>query len=179
MCTIQDSVTLMDILFLVRQAHHHKISHSLDPHSGWPLRGLRQPSVRILSCAKNKVTQYIHTGFFYFLVTNNSSPSLGIFATPARCFLCSENIAPPHKSEKEQNSLLFLDSRFCARYRILDLPSRVLFHLASLVRKSLSNPVAREAVHELSRSKIISIIFVHDTGFEPVTFPTSRGRSTD
>ena len=54
---------------------------------------------------------------------------------------------------------------FCARYRILDLPSRVLFHLASLVRKSLSNPVAREAVHELSRSKIISIIFVHDTGF--------------
>jgi hypothetical protein len=68
---------------------------------------------------------------------------------------------------------------FCARYRILDLPSRVLFHLASLVRKSLSNPVAREAVHELSRSKIISIIFVHDTGFEPVTFPTSRGRSTD
>ena len=69
----------------------------------------------------NKIPQYIHTGFFYFLVTNNSSPSLGIFATPARCFLCSENIAPPHKSEKEQNSLFFLDSRFCARYRIRSL----------------------------------------------------------
>ena len=114
---------------------------------------------------KNRIAQHIHTGFFYFLVTNNSSPSLGIFATPARCFLWSENIAPPHKSEKEQRSLLFLDSRFCARYRILDLPSRVLFHLASLARKSLSNPVAREAVHELSYPKIISIIFVHDTGF--------------
>ncbi len=51
---------------------------------------------------------------FLFRVTNKSSPSLGIFATPARCFLWSENIAPPHKSEKEQSSLLFLGSRFCA-----------------------------------------------------------------
>ena len=49
LCGIRESVTLVDILLLVRQAHHCKISHSLDLHSGWPLRGLRQPSVRLSS----------------------------------------------------------------------------------------------------------------------------------
>jgi len=66
---------------------------AFSPHSGWPLRGLRQPSVRILSCAKNKVTQYIHTGFFYFLCTNNSSPSLEIFATSSS--LMTERVGRP------------------------------------------------------------------------------------
>ena len=43
----RESVTLVDILFLVRKAHHHKISHSLDLHSGArTVVRLRAPSVR-------------------------------------------------------------------------------------------------------------------------------------
>ena len=66
---------------------------------------------------KEVITSLLFCTKASLLVTNNSSPSLGIFATPARCFLWSENIAPPHKSEKEQRSLLFLGSRFCAPAR--------------------------------------------------------------
>ena len=66
---------------------------------------------------KEVITSLLFCTRAKLLVTNNSSPSLGIFATPARCFLWSENIAPPHKSEKEQRSLLFLGSRFCAPAR--------------------------------------------------------------
>ena len=34
-----------------------------------------------------------------FSVTNNSSPSLGIFATPTRGFACWRNIAPAHEND--------------------------------------------------------------------------------
>ena len=67
---------------------------------------------------KEVITSLLFCTKASLLVTNNSSPSLGIFATPARCFLWSENIAPPHKSEKDWRSPVFLGSRFCAPWRI-------------------------------------------------------------
>ena len=61
--------------------------------------------------------------------------------------------------------------QFCARYRILDLRSLVLFYFVLLIQKSLSHPDIVQAVG--------LFISVRDTGFEPVAYPTSRGRSTN
>ncbi len=78
---------------------------------------------------KEVITSLLFCTKASLLVTNNSSPSLGIFATPARCFLWSENIAPPHKSEKDWRSPVFLGSRFCAQERtaitLLGLDSKI------------------------------------------------------
>ena len=62
----------------------------------------------------SRILQILYT--FRILITKRSrscESSRCSLSHPARCFLWSENIAPPHKSEKEQSSLLFLDSRFC------------------------------------------------------------------
>ena len=66
----------------------------------------------------SRILQILYT--FRILITKRSrscESSRCSLSHPARCFLWSENIAPPHKSEKEQRSLLFLGSRFCAPAR--------------------------------------------------------------
>ena len=53
------------ILFLVRKAHHHKISHSLDPHSGArTVVRLRAPSVRFPPSGQTKSPSVFTLGSF-------------------------------------------------------------------------------------------------------------------
>ena len=60
-----ESVTLVDILSLVRKAHHHKISHSLDPHSGArTVVRLRAPSVRFPPSGQTKSPSVFTLGSF-------------------------------------------------------------------------------------------------------------------
>jgi hypothetical protein len=89
-----ESVTLVDILSLVRKAHHHKISHSLDPHSGArTVVRLRAPSVRFPPSGQTKSPSVFTLGSFVCCplggsVRNNflavarkfSRPWLGYFA---------------------------------------------------------------------------------------------------
>ena len=70
----------MDILFLARKAHHHKISHSLDPHSGArTVVRLRAPSVRFSPSGQTKSPSVFTLGSFVCCPLGGNRSLLWIF----------------------------------------------------------------------------------------------------
>ncbi len=51
--------------------------------------------------------------------------------------------------------------------------------VTTLIRKSFSNPLHKPKSWLAITQKNYYVIFVRDRGFEPLTYPTSRGRSTN
>ncbi len=75
---------------------------------------------------------YLNIALVWFWVTNNFSPSLEIFATPARGFYCCKNRTPPHQNHQACNigcMLLYYFVILCGLWFGQDL----LLHLSGMV----------------------------------------------